>query len=224
MRPSPGAASDSALEERKRQKRAMKLRGERVTIRPMERRDVDAMMTWRPAIDPLYQPYDLPGRDRADHLRWFQWRDRDPSRKLFVIEDEQGQVIGSLTLREIDGQQSARLGITLGADFVSQGYGTEALRLFMDHFFEVMGFDYLVLDVCATNLRAVRTYQNLGFHQEGEHYRPAAHRSYAIVRKEDRYQHLRRFFRRQGTAYQVLFYDMVMTREEWQARQEDGRQ
>lgn len=196
----------------------MKLRGERVTIRPMVRRDVEAMILWRPTVDPLYEPYDLPGRDRADHLRWFQWRSHDPSRRLFAIEDEQARVIGSLTLREIDGQRSARLGITLGADYVSQGYGTEALRLFIDYYFAVMGFTHLVLDVCATNLRAVRTYRRLGFHQVGEHYRPATHRSYSTVRKEERYRHLRRFFRRQGTAYQVLFYDMAMTREEWQAQ------
>jgi diamine N-acetyltransferase len=203
----------------------MKLRGERVTIRPMVRRDVEAMIAWRPTVDPLYEPYDLPGRDRADHLRWFQWRSQDPSRRLFVIEDERAQVIGSLTLREIDGQQSARLGITLGADYVSQGYGTEALRLFIDYYFEGMGFARLVLDVCATNLRAVRTYRTLGFRQVGEHYRPASHTSYSTVRKEERYRHLRRFFRRQGAVYQVLFYDMAVTREEWQAhcRDEPGQ-
>jgi diamine N-acetyltransferase len=213
-------APDIAEARQKRGKQAMKLIGERVTIRPMVRRDVEAMITWRPTVDPLYEPYDLPGRDRADHLRWFQWRSHDPSRRLFVIEDEQAQVIGSLTLREIDGQQSARLGITLGADYVSQGYGTEALRLFIDYHFGVMGFAHLMLDVCATNLRAVRTYRAVGFSQVGEHYRPAAHSSYDIVRREERYRHLRGFFRRQGTSYQVLFYDMEMTREEWQAHRQ----
>jgi len=219
------AARDNIVAEHKHQQKGMKLRGERVTIRPMVRRDVEAMMTWRPTVDPLYEPYDLPGRDRADHLRWFQWRSHDPSRRLFVVEDEQGRVIGSLTLREIDGQQSARLGITLGADYVSQGYGSEALHLFIDYYFEVLGFARLVLDVCATNLRAVRTYQSLGFRQVGEHYRPAAHNSYSTVRREDRYRHLRHFFRRLGTVYQVLFYDMAMTREDWQAlrREEANR-
>ena len=217
------AAREIMVAEHKRQKKGMKLEGERVTIRPMLHRDVAAMMTWRPTVDPLYEPYDLPGRDRADHLRWFRWRSQDPSRRLFVVEDERARVIGSLTLREIDDRQSARLGITLGADYVSQGYGSEALRLFFDCYFEVMGFAHLVLDVCATNRRAVRTYRSLGFHQVGEHYRPAAHNSYSTVRKEDRYRHLRRFFRRQGTVYQVLFYDMALTREDWLAlRQEEA--
>jgi len=203
----------------------MKLKGERVTVRPMERADIDDMMTWRPAVDPLYRPYDLPRRSKADHQRWFEWRNHDPSRRLFVIEDESGFVIGSLTLREIDGRRSARLGITIGADYVSQGYGSEGMRLFIDYYFDVMGFARLVLDVCAANLRAVRAYRSLGFRLVSEHYRPAAHNSYATIRKEPHYRHLHRFFRRQGTSHQVLFYDMALTREEWQQhRQEESGQ
>jgi RimJ/RimL family protein N-acetyltransferase len=199
----------------------MKLQGPRVTIRPMVKTDLQAMMAWRPFADPLYQPYDFPRRTWGDHVRWFEWRTRDPSRRLFVIENEAHQVIGSLTLREINSQQSARLGITIGADYVSQGYGGETLRVFFDHYFGSMGFERLDLDVAATNLRAVRTYRTLGFRLVGQHYRPANHSSYAVVRQDPRYRHLDRFFRRQGTIYQVLFYDMVLTREEWQARQRE---
>jgi diamine N-acetyltransferase len=199
----------------------MKLQGPRVTIRPMLKTDLQAMMSWRPFADPLYQPYDFPRRTWGDHVRWFEWRRRDPSRRLFVIENERHHVIGSLTLREIDLQQSARLGITIGADYVSQGYGAEALQVFFDHYFGSMGFERLVLDVAATNLRAVRTYRTLGFRLVGQHYRPASHSSYATVRQDPRYRHLSRFFRRQGTIHQVLFYDMVLTREEWSAMRKE---
>jgi diamine N-acetyltransferase len=193
----------------------MELEGPRVTIRPMKREDLDAMMEWRPFADPLYQPFDFPHQNRTQHIRWFEWRSQDPSRRLYTIEDQDHGVIGSLTLREINRRQSARLGITIGADFVSQGYGTEALRLFLDHFFGEMGFSQVVLDVAATNLRAVRCYRTIGFRQVGQHYRPASAPSYRTLQIEPRYRHLRRFFRRQGTTTQVLFYDMVLTREEW---------
>ena len=200
----------------------MKLRGPRVTIRPMKCADVDAMAQWRPLADPLYQPFDFPRRSKAENIRWFTWRSKDSSRRLYTIEDEHRRVIGSLTLRDISEQRSARLGITIGADFVSQGYGIEALRLFLKYFFEVMDFATLVLDVAATNLRAVHTYRSLGFHQVGQHYRLAHHSSYRILQRNPRYRHLRRFFRRQGPATQVLFYDMALTREEWGARTKDG--
>ena len=125
-----------------------------------------------------------------------------------------------MTLREIDGRHSSRLGITVGADYVGRGYGTEALQVFLDHYFDEMGFERIVLDVAATNLRAVRAYRSLGFYQIGQHYRPAAHPSYRILQREPRYRHLRPYFRRQGTAYQVLFYDMALTGESWGARTE----
>jgi RimJ/RimL family protein N-acetyltransferase len=179
------------------------------------------MIEMRPFADPLYQPFDFPRGNRTEQIRWFNWRNNDANRRLYAIENEGGLVIGSLTLREIDGQRSARLGITLGADFVSHGYGSEALRLFLDHFFEELGFARMVLDVAATNLRAVRAYRTLGFREVGHHYRPASHNSYRTVRHDPRYRHLRRFFKRQGTLHQVLFYDMVLSREEWLKRREE---
>jgi RimJ/RimL family protein N-acetyltransferase len=194
----------------------MNLLGQRITIRSMKLEDLDAMMQWRPFADPLYRPFDFPRQRRADHKRWFEWRRRDPSRRLYTIVNEDRKVIGSLTLRDIDGRRSARLGITIGADFVSQGYGTEAMYLFLDHYFGEMGFAVMILDVAATNLRAVRCYQTIGFRETGSHYRLASHPSYRILQKESRYRHLRSFFQRTGAITKVLFYDMTMTREEWQ--------
>jgi diamine N-acetyltransferase len=193
----------------------MKLLGQRITIRTMQPEDLDAMIQWRPFADPLYRPFDFPRQSRGEHMRWFEWRRRDPSRRLYTIVNENHQVIGSLTLREIDGRQSARLGITIGADYVSQGYGTEAMQIFLDHYFGEMGFATMVLDVAATNLRAVHAYQAIGFRKTGQHYRPAHHPSYRILQKESRYRHLRRFFQHSGGTAQVLFYDMSITREEW---------
>jgi RimJ/RimL family protein N-acetyltransferase len=188
----------------------------------MQRADIDAMMRWRPFADPLYQPFDFPRQSRADHTRWFEWRSQDPRRRLYTVEDEQHQIIGSLTLREIDRLRSARLGITIGADFVSHGYGKEALVVFLDYYFGEMGFAKMNLDVASTNLRAVRTYQSVGFRQVGQHYRPASHPSYRVLQQEPTYRHLRHLFRYQGAIAQVLFYDMALTREDWQARPDAG--
>ena len=181
------------------------------------------MAHWRPLADPLYQAFDFPQRSLAEHHAWFDKRVNDPTRRLFAVEDETGQVIGSLTLRDIDGVRSARLGITLGADFVSRGYGAEALRIFLETFFgtpvleqsEGMGFAQMDLDVAATNQRALRCYRSLGFRQVGQHYEAAYHPSYRILGREPRYRHLRPCFRRLGTIVQVLFYDMALTRQEF---------
>jgi RimJ/RimL family protein N-acetyltransferase len=184
----------------------------------MRREDVDAMMRWRPVVDPAYQPFDFPQRSRSEHLAWFNDRVNDATRRLYVIEGQASQVIGSLTLREIDGSHSARLGITLGADFLSQGLGTEALRMFLHHFFGTLGFSRMDLDVATTNLRALRCYQSLGFREVGRHWEAAVHPSYRILAQEVRYQHLRCCFRRTGMSLEVQFLDMALTKPDWKGQ------
>jgi len=174
------------------------------------------MLRWRPVVDPVYQPFDFPQRSRSEHHTWFTDRVNDPTRRLFAIEGQAGQLIGSLTLREISGRHSARLGITLGADFLSQGLGTEALRVFLQHFFGTMSFSRMDLDVAATNLRALRCYQSLGFREVGRHWEAAVHPSYRILAQEPRYQHLRRCLRRAGVSLEVQFLDMALTEQDWQ--------
>jgi RimJ/RimL family protein N-acetyltransferase len=205
------------LRRRRTRKAPVRLQGQRIAIRPMRRSDLDGMERWRPFADPLYAPFGYPQRSAAERDRWFRWRSTDPTRALYVIEDEQQQVIGSLTLRDISARQSARLGITLGADFVSQGYGTEALRCFLDYFFGSLGFEKMVLDVAAINQRAIRCYRRLGFAQTGQHYQATDSTVYETVSQVAGYRHLRRFFRDDGLRPRLLFYDMQLTREAWRA-------
>jgi len=193
-----------------------------VIIREMRRDDIDAMMRWRPSADPVYQPFDFPKRSQTEHYAWFSDRARDPARLLCTVESCSGQVIGSLTLREMVCPQSARLGITLGADHLSQGLGTEALRLFLDHYFERMGFARLDLDVATTNLRAIRCYLSLGFRETSRHWEIACHPSYRALALEAQYRHFRGCFRRQGTALEVQFLDMALTKADWRQRTADA--
>jgi RimJ/RimL family protein N-acetyltransferase len=203
---------------RKTRESSPRLRTRRVTVRPMRRRDLDEMHHWRRFVDPLYAPFDFPRRSAAEWDQWFRWRSKDPTRRLYVIQNEQHQVIGSLTLREIDNRRSARLGITLGADFVSQGYGTEALRRFCDYYFDTLGFERIILDVAAINQRAIRCYLGLGFAQTDQHYQPADSQAYQVIMREPAYRHVRRFFRAGSPRPRLLFYDMELTREAWHLR------
>jgi len=136
-----------------------------------------------------------------------------------VERREDKSLIGSLSLREIVGRTSARLGISLGADYVDQGYGSEALGLFLPYYFLTLGFQRLVLDVAATNKRAMHVYQKLGFRQTGEHYRNIPeHVDLEFLQREE-YRDLWPYFRRRMGRLQLLFYDMVLEGHEWSRRQ-----
>ncbi len=191
------------------------LEGPRVTIRPLNRQDLRVMSRWASFEDPLYRLFDWPKRSDASDDLWFYQLMRDKHRVYYAVDNEFHELIGRISLREIDGLKCARLGIGFGPDHVDQGYGTEALDLFLDHFFLDLGFRRMVLDVAAVNLRAVRCYERCGFRQVGTHYQYAGGDEDLTFLQDRAYHHLRRFFKRDGYRNVMLAYDMALNRDDW---------
>jgi RimJ/RimL family protein N-acetyltransferase len=114
------------------------------------------------------------------------------------------------------------LGITLGADFVNQGLGTEALALFLDYYFGELGFKKLVLDVVGYNRRAIRVYRKLGFVKVGQRERAAGREQKRVFLGEQADADARRFFRRDWLGrHRLLCYDMELKREDWERAREN---
>ncbi|MBU0494717.1 MAG: alpha/beta fold hydrolase [Chloroflexi bacterium] len=192
---------------------ALPLHGPHVTIQPQSPADIRARARWRPYADPLYQvwnPVPVPAA-HADALH--RQRSQDPTRRHYTISVESNQVIGELSLRQIRLGQEARLGITLGADWIGRGYGTEALRVFIPYYFNILQFQQLLLDVAAANIRAVRCYENLGFQHVGEFRRPAGVNMSFL--SQESYAPIRQFFNSGPTGPQALYYEMQLTRSDF---------
>ncbi len=190
---------------------ALPLRGTRVTIRPQTLTDVHRRAAWRPSTEPfehLWNPAPILVA-QADTI--YHQQASDPARRYYAIDDEHGQLIGSLSLRQIQVGRHARLGITIGADWVGRGYGTEALRAFIPYYFTILRFQELRLDVAAPNVRAVRCYEKLGFQRAAEFHRPLDIDTDLSFLADERYAHLRPLFSHQGGGTQALFYEMVLT-------------
>lgn len=198
----------------------MFIQGRRVSLRKLKRTDLLEMTKWRSFDDPLLAEANWPQRSLSELNIWFSRFSEDPRRLLCAVIDRSGRIIGSITLRERDGRHSARLGITFGADFVDQGFGSEALALFLDYYFGELRYEKLVLDVAGHNQRAIRVYKKLGFNTIGEFERSIG-RSGSWSFLDDRaYADLRRFFRRDWMGRRWLIcYDMELRREDWEKRQ-----
>jgi diamine N-acetyltransferase len=197
----------------------MFIQGPRVIVRAMTRADLSQMAAWHPFEDPLYLDANWPIRSAEELDRWYAAASRSSDRLLYAVANESGRIIGSITLREMDDRRSARLGITIGADFVNQGYGTEALTLFVDSYFQEMGFQKLVLDVAGSNQRAIRVYRKLGFQVVGEQERPMGRAKKRSFLQNPAFSHLGRFFRRDWLGrWWELCYDMQLTRQDWEQR------
>lgn len=198
----------------------MQLRGARVIIRPWQRGDDELLNEWPPYNDPLEPLWNLP-RQLSITETWSSFFDIGGQRRSWAVEDHDGHLMGRISLREIDVQQSqARLGITFGAPYVGRGLGTEALALFLDEYYfkeGQAGYLAMVLDVAAPNVRAVRSYLRLGFSYVESDWRDAGSSFDQRVLDLPRYQELRRFFQPSTRGVAVEFYEMRLTRDEWLA-------
>lgn len=203
----------------------VRLESQCLIIREMQQEDLEQMESWRPFSDPLYNLWNIPRSTPLSRgLLGLMPYSSDPTRLWFVIERRaDGQVIGTISLREIVRHISARLGISLGADFVDQGYGSEALRLFLPYYFHRLGFQRLFLDVAATNRRAIHVYEKFGFRRTGSHYRYIPEHEDLSFLQQERYRDLQVYFRRHLGQMQLLFYDMVLERSNWEKQAQEEK-
>jgi RimJ/RimL family protein N-acetyltransferase len=195
----------------------MDLQSIRISIRPWQRYDEDVANEWPPYNDPFESLWNLPRQLTADDY-WFNGFDSNSTRRTWAVEDLPGRLVGRISLREVDERKGrARLGITFGAPFVGKGLGTEALRIFLDYYFTDLGFQIMVLDVAALNLRAVRCYERLGFRYVGSDWRSVGMFFDARVLDDPRYAPMRRFFRpnQRGSGLEVEFLEMELPKEKW---------
>ena len=139
------------------------LAGEQVVLRPLRRED-------RPAIvEVLNDPsvvaiWDTRGAEHsADELlagdsHYFVW----------AIQVD-GELAGTIQASEADDEdyRSAGIDIVMHSRFQDRGLGTDAVRTLARYLIEVRGHHRLTIDPAADNLRAIRTYEKVGFKPVG---------------------------------------------------------
>jgi len=190
--------------------------GPRVRVRAFVRADVDAWQDWPDYSDPLLVGTSPRRMAPEQRTRWFEDITQRQRQLPFAIDDEHGDMIGRIFLRHVRRDEgSAVLGIDLHADYLGRGYGTEALRAFLHHFFGEMGFARMLLSVAAHNARARRCYESLGFLTSGSHW--DAHLGPDVTR-DAKFGFVRHLFRRGPLGLETLFYDMRLDRADWRAR------
>lgn len=147
------------------------LEGERVYLRPIENEDLDffyAKALW-----------DKEGRrltgtqtvfSRSGVQKWFENISTDSSRiDLIICLQENNRPIGDIAMLDIDHQnRNSIMRISIFDHEVwGNGYGTEAMSLLLGYGFEILNLHRIGLDVYSFNKRGIKSYEKLGFKQEG---------------------------------------------------------
>jgi aminoglycoside 6'-N-acetyltransferase len=137
------------------------LRGERVTLRPLEDADLDPLMAviQEPSVAAWWGEAEEPERLR-DNLRM----DGD----AFVIEAD-GELVGWLGFVEETEPEYRSVGIdiSLSERFQGRGLGPDALRALIRWFADERGHHRFTIDPNAANERAIRAYAAVGFKPVG---------------------------------------------------------
>jgi aminoglycoside 6'-N-acetyltransferase len=133
-----------------------------VTLRPLEEGDRARL------VEILEEP---------EVARWFGMSPPDESADEFISDPEVngfaieagGEVVGAIGFYEEDTPDYRHAGMDLfvATESQNQGFGREALRLLARHLFEERGHHRLVIDPAASNARAIKVYEAVGFKPVG---------------------------------------------------------
>lgn len=141
------------------------LTGPMVTLRPIGAGDIPILRAW----DGDPEIIALMGRrfDNQTPEDWFRNSQKGRESRAWMIESD-GQPVGELELAQINWRSgTAEIRICIGERaYWGKGLGTEALIHLLNHAFAGMNLKSIYLRVFATNLRALRLYQRLGFRKE----------------------------------------------------------
>src|SRR5271166_4795848 len=146
------------------------LRGERVVLRTQEKDDLKRLHELGNNVElrMLGGSYWAP-RPLADYEKDFEKSLESKEKAEFVIEVD-GKVIGDIGLHDWRNRRAGSASFGVGIfdpEYLGQGYGREAINLFLDWCFRIMNYRRIHLDTLASNERAIRCYKACGFVEEG---------------------------------------------------------
>ena len=146
------------------------LEGKRVRLRPLTSDDVLLIQRW--SADPELQKLigETEPMSDSDSKELFQNAREDETRLWFAIEMRAtGEVIGETGfLRIFPAWGTTDLSIIVGEPSArGKGYGTEAIRLLLDHAFRGLKLHRVAIGVVGFNETALAFYEKAGFRREG---------------------------------------------------------
>lgn len=140
-----------------------------VRFRAIEPQDLDTLKKWINDPDTAcYLGASWPVSSR-EQQEWFERLCKDRDRKKLAIELAQGELIGLLSLTNIDLlNRSVEVGITIGAaEYRGKGLASRSLRLAVKVLFECFNYHRVWAQILETNEACLHLFQHAGFEQEG---------------------------------------------------------
>ena len=151
------------------------IEGERVSLRALEKADLELVHKWVNDSEVMrharYQPEHMQSFESVAKEYEEELKERRPKerRTLVVLEKATGRAIGLTIIRTWDHKHiSATVGILLGEkDHWGKGLGTEAMELLLTVVFDHLAYHRADLFTTPENERAVKSFRKVGFREVG---------------------------------------------------------
>lgn len=136
---------------------------ENIYLKPLDYPDLPSTLKWRNEYREWFNSTDIILPEA--HQNWFEYYQLKDDDIVFVVQDEQHNLLGQVAVYGIDKQEKkAEFGRFLtNPDFTGKGYMKKSLFALLNFCTDVLGLDSLFLEVKEHNLRAKHIYDSAGF-------------------------------------------------------------
>ena len=149
------------------------IKGKRIKFAPLDKKHIDIFLKWfnDPEITQYLLMYKPLTRDWEEE--WFDALKNKENEVYFSIllleQEDPEKIIGNCAIQNIDAKNRAcSCGITIGEkEYQNKGLGTEAMEMLVEYSFNTLNMNRIELTVYEFNTRAYKSYQNVGFVEEG---------------------------------------------------------
>lgn len=143
-----------------------------ICLRELSKSDILTVNKWRndtQMIDYLGANFRYINIETDEY--WFDnyQKNRNTQVRCAICIENSNKFIGLVSLTNIhDINKNAEFHIMIGESCeVNKGYGTIAIKIMLNHGFNNLNLNRIELKVLETNLRAIRSYEKVGFVKEG---------------------------------------------------------
>lgn len=144
---------------------------QRLSYHGIRKEDADYIVLWRNDPDNYKNFLNAKPITMQSHLEWFEKYLQDNSRFDFIIEDEEGDPIGTCGLSGIS-ESRCEISYMIGSvDARGRGFATEAIKALCEVAFNELGVPLIEANILPQNTASIKTAEKCGFSKHGDVYR-----------------------------------------------------
>jgi len=155
----------------------------RAFLRPLRNTDLPELRSWRNHPDSRRWFFSQEEITEQQQERWFEELSGRDNERFFVIEDEEGVSVGTVSLYNIDPAKGrAEYGrMLIDPDHRGKGLALEATLAILRYAFSKLCLETVYLEVMTDNVPAVKLYQNIGFKTVRRYQKDTAGSGYEVA-------------------------------------------